>query len=367
MKASGFSPWRSGSSGMPEGHKRLELDQAQALLSEAGSPVTEGGSTLSRLLELRRLWGIALELNPDGDPGGEGPGARFAREVSAAIRRRLEGIELEGDQAQALRLEVELLDRRLTRGRGEGRTGEAGGEASAAPPEGPFLEGAYGAYVRGLRCAAEGRPAGAAEAFSEALKLTPEQPEAERGITRELLPVLFESGDDARLIVGAAGLAKALSMSGRELFDLGWALHWLARAQERQGEWRHCVESARESNLRLFQFGASQHARTIGVNYYMVARGMAEQGEWGEAAALAQLSLRALGFTTQYPGRADALSVLAQCLEAFGEEKPLADARGILHRLLEERPAVAKAETFYPLLSRRLELLGPGPISPRPG
>lgn len=367
MSSSEFSPW------VPRGPetewrtplKRLTLDEARKLLAAARG-AAEPAERVSRLLALRRCLAQTWRLNHAGESSEETEAtdalAKVAATVSSAIESALKQEPDLGGAEEAVSLEVRLLDHRA--GGNKPGAGELDGHAA---PEGPRLSGAYGDFVRGMWQSEVRHPAAGVEVLTRALHEAQNIPDAQRLITRELLPVLHAAGHDEKLIVAARSLVDALSMSGKQAFDLGWALHWLARAHEHEGNWKECVECARESNLQLFKYGASQQARPVGTNYYLVARGMVELDEWGEAAALAQLSLRSLPFTEEYPGRADALVVLARCLASFEGDKPAADARGILTRLLDERPPVAGADAFYEEVEKRLADLGPGPVSEPPG
>jgi hypothetical protein len=362
MTPGSFSPWNRGDQGARP-QKRLGTDEAALRLDEAVR-VPEIGERVTCLLALRRSLDLTWKLNPDEIADETGSVCTIARNVSALIVEAIASstaAELEAFGPPLL-LEVRILDRRL----GD-RPSDGGAPGGGDLPDPASFQGAYGTYVAGLSHAEKGEAEEAARLLGEAMDAAGDDPEARVVIARELLPTLHAAGDDAALIARGRPLVQSLSMAETQRFDLGWALHGLARAHEREENWRECVECARESNLQLFGFGASQKCRTIGTNYYLVARGMVELDEWGEAAALAQLSLGSLSFESGYPGRADALVVLARCLEAFEGEKPKADARGILTRLLEDRPPVANAESFYKNVEAKLKALGPGPVSERPG
>lgn len=366
MSPGEFSPWTPSG---PDSEwttplKRIGVAEAKELMRRARS-ADDPAERLSRLLALRRCVAQTLLLNhveaSNDDPESGAELVPVAAEISGIIRKQLAAAEV-GEASKAVAVEIQILDLRAGGQAAEGRAID-----SHSAPEGPLLSGAYGDYARGMWQSEAHHPAAGVDELTRALHEAENHPDAQRLITRELMPVLHAAGRDEKLMAVANSLVKALSMAGKQVFDLGWALHWLAQAHERRENWRECVESARESNLQLFKYGASQHARPIGTNYYLVARGMVELDEWGEAAALAQLSLRSLPFTEAYPGRANALVVLARCLASFDGDKPSADARGILTRLLDERPPVAETDAFYEGVEERLEALGPGPVSEQPG
>lgn len=367
MSPSEFSPWVPAESAADWDPplKRMSMAEARELLKLARE--TENPSErVGRLLMLRRCLTQTRLLNPrdesSGDSAAGDDSTELDSELSKAIDHALGSNPDLGGLEDAVALEIRLLDHRVG-----GNSPGVWEHKGHARPEGPGFPGAYGDFVDGMWHMETRHPEAGVNHLTDALREARDLPDAHRLITRELLPALYAAAHDERLIKVGRSLVDALSMSGKQVFDLGWALHWMARAHEREENWKECVECARESNLQLFRFGASQQARTIGVNYYLVARGMVELDEWGEAAALAQLSLRSLAFTEDYPGRADALVVLARCLAAFDGEKPTADARGVLTRLLEDRPAVAGGDVFYEGVEERLTGLGPGPVSDRPG
>lgn len=141
-------------------------------------------------------------------------------------------------------------------------------------------------------------------------------------------------------------------------FELGMAHQYLGHALDARGEWRQSVDAARQGNFLLIRWGAPQTARAIGVGCYLVAHGMSKTDEWGEAAMLAKLSLRALEFCEEKPSRADALLLLADVLPHLGDDGANRDgAREILTNLLQDRPDVADAETFYARVSECLATL----------
>ncbi len=358
MKDRPFSPWISDRETAAKSmlQRKLAVDDAVSRREQAEGE-SDVGERIALLFALRRALDRTLRLNPEEPSEGGGELSRLARTVSSSILDCLSEATPIEEYARPLRLELQLLDQRLPDPSSSVKEVDIDPLLDASPFKDP-----YGRFVAGMAHAAAGEAKEAALLLGEAMDATQEDSAAECLIALELFPALYRAGEDEKLIARGRPLVASLSTEEARRFDLGWTLHWLARAHERREDWRECVEAARESNLQLFRFGASQKASTIGTNYYLVARGMVELEEWGEAAALAQLSLRSLPFVSEYPGRANALMVLVRCLESFEGEKPKADARGIVTRLLEDRPAVADAESFYESVEMKREAHGPGTV-----
>ena len=169
---------------------------------------------------------------------------------------------------------------------------------------------------------------------------------------------LLEFGRWADLERQAATFIKANADRRDFDFELGMAHQYLGHALDARGEWHQSVDAARQGNFLLFRWGAPQTDRAIGVGCYLVAHGMSKTDEWGEAAMLAKLSLRALEFCEEKPSRADALFLLAEVLPHLGDDGANRDGvREILTNLLNDKPAVADAESFFAGVSERLASL----------
>jgi tetratricopeptide (TPR) repeat protein len=362
MAAEVFHPWRPAADGRAgELPRRLTVTEAHAQLDASVAAGAPPIVRLGRLLELRRGLARTLLLNHESTEDGRVEGAELARAISGKLRRELEGGAPPDALAPWIAFEVELLDVELSDLDG------SGGEAMAGPPrESADAAAGYAAWLIGRWQERKGDAAGAVAEFERALETAGDIAEARDTIELSRLSALYRAGEFRRCIGDGRALISRHAMAGTNVWLLGMAHHWCGRAFEREADWKECVEAARESNLQLFRFGASQRSRIIGINYYLVALGMAELEEWGEAAALAQLSLRALRFEARSPSRADGLFVLARCLQAFGGEKAQADARGVLTRLIEGRPEVADPGAFYERVAKVLEELGPGPVADQP-
>lgn len=373
MQSAVFNAWdpAAGDAGWEMPGKRLAPEAARSLLELALVPLEpaaggQGGlAGAERLLALRRQLAQTLALNADPAEEATGLLGALARRSSGALGGALDDADVSPAIRSAVHEEIRLMDRELaaleTADAEPARRG-----ADAAQGDGAAPATAYGEWVRARWLAGEGRWAEALEALDRAVSAGDEEPQGRDAMSLARLPLLFALHREEEMIREGQSLVERLAARAARLFEAGMTWYWMACAQERSLNWRACVEAARESNLQLFRFGASQRCRTIGENYYRVARGMAELEEWGEAAMLAQLSLRALEFVSRSPGRADALFVLARCLRAFGEEKALADARGILTRLLAGRPAVADPEEFFGKAKRLLDEIGPGRVAAQP-
>lgn len=373
MQTAAFQVWEpaAGDADWEMPGKRLSPESAQGLLDRALAalePVPGGRGGLAgaeRLLALRRQLARTLTLNSDPAEEATGRLTGLARRSSGALHEALDALGISPAIRRAVHEETRLMDRELAPPE-MADAGAANRDDDPAQGDGTAPAPAYAEWVRGRRMVGEGRWAEALEALDRAASAGNGEPGGRDAISLARLPPLFALDRDEELIHEGRALVERMAAGTPPLFELGMASHWMARAEERRANWGACVEAARESNLQLFRFGASQRCRTIGENYYRVARGMAELEEWGEAAMLAQLSLRALEFDGRRPSRADALFVLAGCLRAFGGEKALADARGILTRLLEGRPSVADPEEFFRKAKRLLDEIGPGQVSAQP-
>lgn len=333
-----IAPWDFSEPSIPP--RRIRLDDAASLVRSIGE-MGDASRAAEFALALRRQMQKTLELNFDLESEENRQLADLAFECTEALT---ESLRKAGGPSIPVELEALVLDDRIRERLGDKAGPDATEEIKAnldtgeSSPE--YL--AYTSYVRGLMDAQSGNFESATEHFEDALAIDV-PPSAKATISVELARALLDLGDLERARTAAEELQNVCATLKHTEYELGWAHHALATAFTKEEEWHKSVDAARESNFQFFRFGASQSRRVVGVNYHLVARGMYELEEWGEAAMLAQLSLRSLEFDVHWPSRADSLLLMAKCMSHFGE---IEKAKGILTQLIEERQRAPDAEAI---------------------
>lgn len=193
----------------------------------------------------------------------------------------------------------------------------------------------YRCYALGRRERALGRPVRALRYLGEGLHVEKRGAEARTAILSTMVELRWRLKQSRKLEAENGELLALLEGRPACEFDLSLAHHYRALGAYERERWPEVIDAARESNLRLFRFGAVQSSRRIGVNTFMTARGLGEQREWGEAALLAGLSLKALHSWEHWPSRGEAALLAIEAKRRIGDRE---GARQLLRFLMEQIP-----------------------------
>jgi len=282
--------------------------------------VSAAGASAARLTGRLRLARAArrslpLAIQPQATEAEAELRGRLPRLIRT-LRGALIPEGLETARAEAARGETALLAAELENFNGsEVPTGVETGLAEAARKLDAWAmrrtPDAYVAFVAGRLRRRRGETVRAAELLDRAAELEPSQ-EGRLVILPEAIEAAWAAGRDEVVERQARTLLEQAEGRPEGLYEAAMAHHGLTNVFDRRGEWWRSVEAARQSNFLLFRYGARQGARIVSVNYYRVACGLVELGEFGEGTQLAQLSLRGLRSWSERPSRAEALLLMAR-------------------------------------------------------
>lgn len=356
-----FDPWQ-----IPEGSPswalpatRLESAQARDLLERLNKE--SPGDGLARAVALLRQ----LRMSSEVGYGPEDEGRRELADIAAECSSRFVGDGRPAGPAPSLRAAVEaemaVLGREMARLAGtEHSAPDFASRASIRELEDRTAQcepKSYRSFVLGRMERIAGRMSKAARRLRAAL-------DQEAGAPGRIA-ILLESLETRRRLghvrVADAQTDRLLALcvpgagNPAAQYETAMAHHHYALSFHHRRMWAETVEAARLANFHLFRFRASQSARRVGINYYLVAKGMFEQREWSEAGLLAGLSLRSLRSWSAWPTKAEAIMILANSKRRYGDKEGARKAlEGLIHQCPDPPPQpeiVAEAR----LLAQRLK------------